>query len=533
MKTINTRSMKGCDGIPSELLSHCQVERNLGLLLNISHTLESSIRIEDVVRPVLQQISSALYLNRCVLTILDTETNQLRLEEALGLPSNEVPERYMKDLKPILAEVLKQKRSIVITNLSEEKTMQKRFARVDCETPQSQLSLFCIPIKSNNELLGVIAAEKETLPRQSHQTDTQLLTLITRTLAQALKLRIEVKKQISALEEENERLQNEARSPFKHPPEIIGNSSAMLDVYENISQVAPTQATVLIRGESGVGKELVAKAIHEQSPRSKKPFIKFNCAALSDSIIESELFGHEKGSFTGAHALRKGRFEAANGGTIFLDEIGDVSPAVQVKLLRVIQEREFERVGGNEAISVDVRIIAATSRDLEAMVEAHRFRSDLYYRLNVFPIYIPALRERRSDILQLADYFIEKYGCSNSKKPKRISTAAIDYLHSYHWPGNVRELENAIERAAILAGSDAIQARHLPPTLQKATGQSDVKAKGTLNSALEAVEYEIIVNALKENKGNISQTAKQLEISERILGLRLTKYSIEAKKFKP
>jgi Nif-specific regulatory protein len=287
----------------------------------------------------------------------------------------------------------------------------------------------------------------------------------------------------------------------------------------------------LIRGESGVGKELIARALHEQSPRKGKAFVKFNCAALPESIIESELFGHEKGAFTGAIAMRKGRFEVADGGTIFLDEIGDISPATQVKLLRVLQEREFERVGGHTPIRADVRILTATSRNLEEMIEQEKFRADLYYRLNVFPIYAPPLRERKTDLLLLADHFIEKYAKLNQKPVRRISTAAIDLLMSYHWPGNVRELENCIERSVLLSPGKSIEANHLPPTLQKKDA-SEKSAAGTLDAAVAALEYEMIVAELKGCDGNMAAAARKLGLTERQMGLRVKRLGIEFKRFR-
>jgi Nif-specific regulatory protein len=288
---------------------------------------------------------------------------------------------------------------------------------------------------------------------------------------------------------------------------------------------------VLIRGESGVGKELIARALHDQSARKGKAFVKFNCAALPESIIESELFGHEKGAFTGAIAMRKGRFEIADGGTIFLDEIGDVSPATQVKLLRVLQEKEFERVGGHTPIRADVRILTATSRNLEEMIEQDKFRADLYYRLNVFPIYAPPLRERKSDILLLADYFVEKYSKLNQKSIRRISTAAIDLLMSYHWPGNVRELENCMERSVLLSPGKSIEAHHLPPTLQKKDA-SEKATTGTLDAAVSALEYEMIVAELKVCEGNMAAAARRLGITERQIGLRAKRFAIDFKRFR-
>jgi Nif-specific regulatory protein len=312
---------------------------------------------------------------------------------------------------------------------------------------------------------------------------------------------------------------------------MIGNSNAMRSVYMHIEQVAGSATTVLIRGESGVGKELVARALHEQSPRKGKTFVKFNCAALPESIIESELFGHEKGAFTGAVAMRKGRFEVADGGTIFLDEIGDLSAPTQVKLLRVLQEKEFERVGSQTPISCDVRIITATSRNLEAMIEQEKFRADLYYRLNVFPIYVPPLRDRKSDLLLLADHFVEKFSKSCGKNVRRITTAAVDLLVSYHWPGNVRELENCIERAVLLCSGLSIEAHHLPPTLQK-KDPSEKGSSGTLDSAVSALEYEMIVAELKACEGNMARAARTLGLTERQIGLRVKRYGIDFKRFR-
>jgi Nif-specific regulatory protein len=260
--------------------------------------------------------------------------------------------------------------------------------------------------------------------------------------------------------------------------------------------------------------------------------VKFNCAALPESIIESELFGHEKGAFTGAIAMRKGRFEVAEGGTIFLDEIGDVSAATQVKLLRVLQEKEFERVGGHTPIKANVRILTATSRNLEEMIEQDKFRADLYYRLNVFPIYAPPLRERKSDLLLLADFFVEKYSKLNQKSVRRISTAAIDLLMSYHWPGNVRELENSIERSVLLAPGKSIEAHHLPPTLQKKDASEKSTTGGTLDTAVAALEYEMIVADLKSCDGNMAAAARKLGLTERQMGLRVKRLGIDFKRFR-
>jgi Nif-specific regulatory protein len=305
----------------------------------------------------------------------------------------------------------------------------------------------------------------------------------------------------------------------------------MRQVCEQIAQVARTNTTVLIRGESGTGKELIAHAIHYNSLRANKPFVKVSCAALPESLIESELFGYEKGAFTGAQSRRKGRFELAESGTLFLDEIGDVNPGTQVKLLRVLQEREFERLGGTETIRSNVRMIAATHKDMEKMIANGEFREDLYYRLNVFTIFVPPLRDRKSDLLLLSDHFLEKFSREHGKSIKRISTPAIDMLTSYHWPGNVRELENCLERAVLVCDGHVIHAHHLPPTLQTAEASGTVM-RLSLKDALAAYEKDLIQDALKTTRGNRAKAARLLNTTERILNYQVGKYGIDWQRFK-
>ena len=357
-----------------------------------------------------------------------------------------------------------------------------------------------------------------------------LLTIIASMLAQAARLRQMMRDQQRQLEEENKRLQSELRDRFR-PANLIGSSSEMEAVLDLTDQVSKSNATVLVRGESGTGKELIAHAIHINSLRANKPYVKVNCAALPEGVIESELFGHEKGAFTGAVNARKGRFELANNGTIFLDEIGYISLTTQVKLLRVLQEKEFERVGGTETLKCDVRVIAATNRNLEELMGSGAFLQDLYYRLNVFPIHIPPLRERRSDIVQLANHFISKYNEMHGKRIARISTPAIDMMMSYHWPGNVRELENCIERAILLSNDDVIHGHHLPPTLQTAEASGTIHT-GTLQETLDNVERDLILDALKSARGNCAKAARALGVTERVMGLRVEKHNIDPKRFR-
>jgi DNA-binding NtrC family response regulator len=312
--------------------------------------------------------------------------------------------------------------------------------------------------------------------------------------------------------------------------EIVSTSHAMEEVLNMAGRVAASSATILLRGESGTGKELIARAIHYHSPRAGAPLIKVNCAALPDTLLESELFGHEKGAFTGATARRIGRFEAADGGTLFLDEIGELTPAMQVKLLRVLQEREFERLGGNQTIKVDVRVIAATNRDIEKAVKEGAIREDLYYRLNVVSVVIPPLRERKEDVPGLLDHFIKKYCDENKKSITRISAEARDLLMRYGYPGNVRELENIIERAVVLAKKGVITTADLPIHVRTAASEGEVSAqnlKGSLHETLDTVERGIILEALKASGGVQTRAAEKLGISERVLRYKLRKYTVK------
>lgn len=388
--------------------------------------------------------------------------------------------------------------------------------------------LVVVPIRSARKSIGVLCAQTQC---ESDLTEkVQALQLVAALIGQGLRVEMAVLSEREKLREENLHLKQELKEKydFSH---IIGNSNAIRIVYDQVTQVAKSNATVLLRGESGTGKEMIANAIHYNSLRSKRPFIKLNCAALPDTLIESELFGHERGAFTGAERMKRGRFELADGGTLFLDEIGDLPLQTQIKLLRVLQEREFERLGGVETIKSNIRLITATNKNLEDAIAAGTFREDLYYRLNVFSIHLPPLRERKSDILLLAEHFLEKYETEHGKRIRRISTPAIDMLMSYHFPGNVRELENAIERAVLACDSNVIHGHHLPPTLQTAEVSGTVTDL-SLAAAVEAFERDMIQDALKSSRGNVAKAAKMLDSTERILGYKIKKFGIVASRFR-
>jgi Nif-specific regulatory protein len=501
----------------------------LSILFEITQILDSSLDLRTVVEPVLEVITRSLGMKFATLTLLNRQSGEISIEAAYGLSASQKRRGRYKLGEGITGKVIQTGRPAIVPRISQEpEFLDKTGARRGHD--EGELSFLCVPIKMGQEVIGALSADRPVSRAPALQEDARVLSIIASLIAQAVRLRRSAQEERERLLEENLRLQDELKDRFR-PSNIIGNSKAMQEVYKLVSQVSGSDTTVLLRGESGTGKELVAHALHYASPRALKPFVNVNCAALPEGVIESELFGHEKGAFTGAVAARKGRFELAEGGTLFLDEIGDLSPAMQIKLLRVLQEREFERVGGTTTIRADVRLIAATNRVLEDLIQREQFRQDLYYRLNVFPIHIPPLRERRADILLLADYFAERYSLKTHKNVRRISTPAIDMLMAYHWPGNVRELENCIERAVLLSDDDVIHGHHLPPTLQTAEASGTVP-HGTLKATLERVEKELIVDALKSSRGTMSAAAEALGITERIMGLRVRKFRIDARRFR-
>jgi Nif-specific regulatory protein len=509
----------------SAVLNEPGSERELQLLYHVSRLLDTSLDLREIVSPVLEALAAHMNMNYGTLTLLNRKTGDILIEAAHGLSPQQARRGRYKLGEGVTGQVILTGEPAVIPRKSESPLLLDKTRRgKDADT-----SFICVPIKVGQEVVGALSVDQTFVPDANLQEDARLLSIIASLIAQAVKLRRIAQEERDRLAEENERLKQELRERFR-PSNIVGNSHEMQQVYDQIAQVSKSNATVLILGETGTGKELVAHAIHYNSDRADKPFVKAHCAALPENLIESELFGHVKGAFTGAIADRKGRFEMAHGGTLFLDEIGDVPPAIQIKLLRVLQEREFERVGDTRTLKVNVRMLAATNRNLQEMVAQGKFREDLYYRLNVFPIYVPALRTRKTDVVLLADFFLEKYAKEQGKRVRRLSSAVIDMLMSYHWPGNVRELENCLERAVLVAEGDVIHPYHLPPTLQTAEA-SGTAVTGSLKERVDAFERDLIVDALKSTRGNMAAAARNLETTQRIFGYKVHQYAIEPKKY--
>ena len=502
--------------------------RRLSTLLEASRALSGTLDLKPALHRVLEILGRHHGAVRGLVALVDEDTHALHVEATDGLFRSGNRARYAIG-EGITGTVVQSGRPVVVPRVSREPLFLNRAADRP-ELARQELSYICVPIVLNRKTAGAIGVDLKFKADRDYDRYVKFLGVVAAMVSQALKVKSLVEAERQRLVDENVHLRQELKERYDFS-NIMGTSGPMRQVCEQIAQVARTNTTVMIRGESGTGKELIAHALHYNSLRANKPFIKVSCAALPETLIESELFGYEKGAFTGAQARRKGRFEAAEGGTLFLDEIGDVNPATQVKLLRVLQEREFERLGGTETIKANVRLVAATHKDMEKAIADGSFREDLYYRLNVFSIFVPPMRERKSDLLLLADHFLEKFSREHGKGIKRISTPAIDMLTSYHWPGNVRELENALERAVLVCDGHAIHAHHLPPTLQTAEASGTVM-RLSLKDALAAYEKDLIQDALKTARGNRAKTARLLNTTKRILNYQVRKHGIDWQRFK-
>jgi Nif-specific regulatory protein len=504
--------------------------KELTVLYEISQLIGSSFNCQDVFSKILDTFHLRLGMNRGTITLLNSNTGELEIRAAHGMTEEEIGRGKYLVGEGITGKVVETGEPMFVPQIEKEPLFLNRTQSRENLT-KSNISFICVPIKNGPNVLGALSVDRLFSEEIAFEEDVRLLSIVASMIAQGLKIQQMVQDEKTQLLSENITLKEKLKERYSLY-NIVGTSNKMTEVFQMIERVADTDVTVLVRGESGTGKELVANAIHFNSPRSPKPFLKLNCAALPDALIESELFGHEKGAFTGATEQRMGRFERADGGTLFLDEIGTLNLTAQAKLLRILQEREFERIGGTQTLRVDVRIVAATSKDLERSIEEGTFREDLYYRLNVFPIFIPPLRERKTDILLLADYFVEKFNQKHKKKVRRISTPAIDMLMQYHWPGNVRELENCMERAIIFCMDQVIHSHHLPPTLQ--TGeQSGTIPFLSFEAAMKNFEREVIIDALKNSGGNMAEAARLLRTTERVVSYSVKKLQINPKAYRP
>ncbi len=502
----------------------------ISLLYEIHEALNEHADMKRALYRVLSILAESLNLIRGAITLLDPVTREIHIEVAHGIPEKAKKNVRYKMGEGITGRVIQTGRAMVVPRISQEPLFLDRTDSRKKVDSARDYSFICVPVKRENKVVGALSADSSLEEEDALQKGEKILSVVATMIARHVINLEALHMEKEFLKEENLRLKSELENKYSFS-NIIGNSNKMREVFQMISQVSRSNATVLIRGESGTGKELIANSIHYNSLRNSHPFVKINCAALPENLIESELFGHEKGAFTGAATQKKGKFEMANKGTIFLDEIGTMQPGVQVKLLRVLQEREFERVGGYKTIKTDVRIIAATNSNLEEMVEDNTFRDDLYFRLNVFPIYLPSLRMRRTDIILLADFFLEKYAREHFKKIKRFSTPAIDMMMQYHWPGNVRELENCIERAVLLCNEGAIHSYHLPPSLQ--TGkESSTLVPMTLEAAVHNLEKEMIIDSLKNTRGNIKKAAELLGTTVRKFSYKASRYEVNYKDYR-
>jgi len=520
-------------------------------LSDIAQIISESPDLQEGFARIMQILINKLHMLRGSLVLLDESSGRLRIEAAVGLTPDEM-ERGEYDLgEGITGDVVAAGRARVIPDVRKEPDFLNRTYARDLKSLDHAISFLCIPIKVEGRVVGALSCDKAFVGDEQLRSDEMFLEIVCAFLSQAIHFGRIVMRQKEQLLEENSQLRAQVRDRYRFE-NIIGDSPAMHEVFATVGQVANSRATVLLLGETGTGKEMIAKAIHYNSPRKDKPFIRVNCGALSGTLLESELFGHVKGSFTGAIRDKVGRFEAADGGTIFLDEIGTLDTQLQVKLLRVLQEREFERVGDTQTMKVDVRVIAATNVDLQDEVARGEFREDLFYRLNVVSIYLPPLRNRREDIPPLIDHFLDKYNLLNGRKLKRISKEILGILLRYPWPGNVRELENAIERSVVLSNGEDFSEDLLPLSVrmfaaqrrssqasesieticrrlaEQGIGDYEMREGEIYRLVMDQVEHALIERALGKCGGVKTKAADFLGINRNTLNKKVKELGIDA-----
>lgn len=493
--------------------------RILSALLEVSKVLNSSFELEKNLSKTMRVLGDFLEMERGSVFLLDQNSRELKIVAAHGLTKEQIERGKYQIGEGIVGRVIGKGTPLVIPNVGEEPLfLNKTGARIG----KTGVSFLCVPISFKGTAIGVLSADRIFKDQTvTVDEDIRVLEIISSIIAQYVVLW----RHYRDSEDEKEILKLQLKGKYSLP-NIIGTSDKMQEVFESVHRVADSKATVILYGESGTGKELIAKSIHYMSPRAKAAFIKFNCASIPEGLLESELFGHEKGAFTGAVNVRKGRFELANGGTILLDEVGDLPLNLQPKILRVLQEREFERVGGEKTIKVDVRLIAATSRNLEELVARGHFREDLFYRLNVVPIFMPALRERKEDIPLLVEFFLRRFNEENNKHVS-ISPEALRVLIEYAWPGNVRELENTMERLVVMSGRDSIKPSDLPINL-KLPSPEEVMQKESLRAGIEDIEKSSILDALGKTGWVQARAARMIGLTPRQIGYKIKKHGLTA-----
>ncbi len=488
---------EGRNGVDSGI---SREELEMSVLKETSIAVGEALEINRVFEDTMDILARRLHMRRGTLVIHDECSDELRIAAAHGLSGAEMRKGRYKPGEGVTGQVVLTGKPVAVEDISKHSAFLDRTGARKAEKLRDTVSFVCVPIRSDKEVVGAISIDRSFTDNITLEKDLRLLQIIAALVGQAMKINRMVMMERRELLAENMRLKKDLHSRYRFG-NIVAASSRMQDVIATAATVAKSNATVLLRGETGTGKELVAGLIHYNSNRSEGPFIKVNCSALSENLLESELFGHEKGSFTGATTQKQGRFELSDGGTIFLDEIGTVSGRLQVKLLRVLQEKEFERVGGVKTIKSDVRVVAATNADLEAEISEGRFREDLYYRLNVIPIFIPSLRERREDIPFLVDFFLEKYNRECGKEVSRLSREVLDMLLKFPWPGNVRELESCMERAVVLSHSGTITPALLPVSVRSYTRTDDAAPRPGLKGNEETDARQFIENITAKGSG--------------------------------
>ncbi len=539
-----------------------RAERELRLLERLSHTLGDGLELEDVFQHAMSLLGEELGVMRSSLVLIDPISDTLRVVASTGLTPREQERGQYARGEGINGHVLLTGESAVIPDVSADDRFLNRTGARDLDGGGKVVSFICVPVRSGDEVLGAISVDKPFESTDQLEADVRLLRIIAGSFTQASRTHDLVARQRAVWEQETRRLHADLNQRYQFD-NIIGDSEPMLEVLSTVAQVASSRATVLILGETGCGKELIARALHYNSPRKEKPLIRVNCGALSPQLLESELFGHVQGAFTGAVRDKIGRFEAADGGTIFLDEIGTMDPQMQVKLLRVLQERELERVGDHRTVKVDCRVIAATNLNLEEEARHGAFREDLFYRLNVVSLNIPPLRTRRQDIPRLIEHFLDRYNEENAKSVRNITPSVMNTLLRYPWPGNVRELENAMERAVVLATTEALTDDLLPLQIRMYTTQTrqrniaqtlpelaqrvareaarlygeDMLPEGgkggsggqVWSEAIQAIERELLREALDANDGIKLRAAEWLGINRNTLNKKFKEFDLDGR----